>query len=134
MGYKCQRSGFGYGTIRRAQKFHARRSNRAKLIDEGLRAPIAKNPEQWMQQPNRFDIPDVDTPKKTKELFGENADNACLDHIRLDELERGRKGIRQRGLFKEPSFVPAKEVVFTNPIEEPQKLGWVKSDKGISWE
>jgi hypothetical protein len=53
-----------YG-IRKLQRFHARRSNRAKRIDEGLRAPIAKTPEQWMQQPNRFDIPDVDTPKQS---------------------------------------------------------------------
>jgi len=53
-----------YG-IRRLQRFHARRSNRAKQIDESLRAPIAKTPEQWMQQPNRFDTPDVDTPKQS---------------------------------------------------------------------
>lgn len=61
MGYRG-RSGFDYGQIRRAQRFHARRSNRAKRIDESLRAPIAKSAEQWMSQPNRFDLPDVDTP------------------------------------------------------------------------
>jgi len=63
LGYRG-RSGFGYGATRKAQRLHARRSNRAKRIDESLRAPIAKTPEQWMQQPNRFDFPDVDTPKK----------------------------------------------------------------------
>lgn len=56
------RSGFGYGSIRKAQRVHAHRSKKAKRIDESLRAPIAKSPEQWMQQPNRFDLPDVDTP------------------------------------------------------------------------
>jgi hypothetical protein len=55
-----------YG-IRKLQRIHARRSNRAKRIDEALRAPIAKSPEQWMQQPNRFDIPNIDTPKKSKD-------------------------------------------------------------------
>jgi hypothetical protein len=44
--------GFSYGQIRKAQRVHARRSNRAKRIDESLRAPIAKTPEQWLQQPN----------------------------------------------------------------------------------
>ena len=47
MSYRGNRS-FGYGNIRKAQKFHARRSPRAKRIDEGLKAPIAKSTEQWM--------------------------------------------------------------------------------------
>jgi len=32
------------------------------------------------------------TPLEAKRMFGENADNACLDHIRLDELYSRRKG------------------------------------------
>lgn len=64
MGYRG-RSGFGYGQIRKMQRLHATRSNRAKRIDESLRAPIAKTTEQWMQQPNRFDLPNVDTPQDT---------------------------------------------------------------------
>jgi hypothetical protein len=32
------------------------------------------------------------TPMEAKAIFGEGADNACLDHIRLDELE-SRKSI-----------------------------------------
>jgi hypothetical protein len=50
-----------------AQKFHARRSTKAKRIDEGLRAPLAKSTKQWLNQPNRFDLPDVDTPKQAQE-------------------------------------------------------------------
>jgi hypothetical protein len=61
MSYRNNR-GFGYGQIRRVQRVHARRSKRAKCIDESLRAPIAKTPEQWLAQPNRFDFPNVDTP------------------------------------------------------------------------
>ena len=56
-----------YGNIRRLQRFHARRSPLARHIDEGLKAPIAKTPEQWLAKPNRFDIPEVDAPKKSEE-------------------------------------------------------------------
>lgn len=65
MSYRGHSKG-SYG-IRKLQRFHARRSRRAKRIDEALRAPIAKSPEQWMNQPNRFDILDVDTPKKQEQ-------------------------------------------------------------------
>jgi hypothetical protein len=74
LSYRGNR-GFGYGNIRKAQRFHARRSNRAKRIDEGLRAPLAKSPEQWMQQPNRFDLPDVDTPKQSTKQEEKHQEN-----------------------------------------------------------
>lgn len=64
MSYRGNRT-FGYGNIRKAQRFHARRNPRAKRIDEGLRAPTAKSFEQWNEQPNRFDLPNVDTPKQS---------------------------------------------------------------------
>jgi len=51
-----------YG-VRKAQRIHARRSKRARHIDERLKAPMAKSFEQWNNQPNRFDLPNVDTPK-----------------------------------------------------------------------
>jgi hypothetical protein len=57
----------GSYNIRRLQRVHARRSKRAKRVDESLKAPIAKTPEQWLAQPNRFDVPDVDTPNSKKE-------------------------------------------------------------------
>jgi hypothetical protein len=53
----------GNYSLQKIQRAHSRRSNRAKCIDESLRAPIAKTPEQWLTQPNRFDFPNVDTPK-----------------------------------------------------------------------
>lgn len=40
------------------------RSFRAKITDAGLKAPIAKSIEQWMDAPNRFDLPEVDMPKE----------------------------------------------------------------------
>jgi integrase len=52
----------------------------------------------WLDEPStllgkghrvhRHDL--VETPKQAKELFGEFADQACLDHIRLDRLEERR--------------------------------------------
>ena len=54
---------------------------------------------KWMDEPSailganhrkyRHD-PNI-TPREAKELFGENADNACLDHIRLDEIEKRKR-------------------------------------------
>jgi len=41
------------------------RSFRAKITDAGLKAPIAKSIEQWMDAPNRFDLPEVDNPKES---------------------------------------------------------------------
>ena len=60
MSYRGHSKG-NYG-LRRIQRVHNRRSNRAKRIDESLLAPTAKTPEQWIAQPNRYDFPDVDTP------------------------------------------------------------------------
>lgn len=68
MSYSAK-SGHGYGSIRRARRVQARRSNHAKAIDSQLKAPKAKNTEQWLSAPNRFDLPTVDTNKpqvKTK--------------------------------------------------------------------
>lgn len=52
-----------YG-IRKAHRIHARRTPMAKHIDERLKAPTAKSFEQWNAPPNRFDLPNVDTPKR----------------------------------------------------------------------
>lgn len=41
------------------------RSFRAKITDAGLKAPIAKSIVQWMDAPNRFDLPEVDDQKES---------------------------------------------------------------------
>ena len=53
----------GNYSVRKAKRIHAKRSPMAKHIDERLKAPTAKSFEQWNAQPNRFDLPNVDTPK-----------------------------------------------------------------------
>lgn len=47
------------------------RSFRAKITDAGLKAPIAKSIEQWMDAPNRFDLPEVDEPKEAPSVSKE---------------------------------------------------------------
>ena len=68
MPYREQRPLEFYGDIRRLQHVHARRSSRAREIDESLKAPFAKTPQQWLAHPNRFDVPNVDTPKSEEEI------------------------------------------------------------------
>jgi len=63
--YTEKRRGYGYGGyIRRAKRIHARRSDTARYVDERLKAPTASSFEQWENQPNRYDLPNVDTPKR----------------------------------------------------------------------
>jgi hypothetical protein len=60
------------------------------------------------------------TPIVARKLFGENADNACLDHIRLDELETRRKVNKNEitinvsiGKAKQPQLDPLRFGVFS---------------------
>ena len=63
MGYGTK-SGHGYGNnLRHARNVQARSSAHAKAIDRNLKAPKAKNGEEWLSAPNRFDLPTVDTNK-----------------------------------------------------------------------
>ena len=63
---------------------------------------------KWMDEPSsilgqkhrKYRHDPNTTPIVARKLFGENADNACLDHIRLDELETRRKGSRSQMTVK----------------------------------
>lgn len=48
----------------KALRIHSKRSKTARAIDESLRAPIAESEEQWENNPNRYDLPNVDTPRR----------------------------------------------------------------------
>jgi hypothetical protein len=106
LSYKSK-GGHGYGNqIRRAKRVQARRSNHAKAIDSSLKAPMAKDVEQWLSAPNRFDLPNVDTNKPKKETrscrvsqkyFWEN-DNANKIFDRLinkDDIEENNTANRK---------------------------------------
>jgi hypothetical protein len=59
---------------------------------------------KWMDEPSsilgpkhrKYRHDPNTTPLVARKLFGENADHACLDHIRLDELEIRRKGSKSQ--------------------------------------
>jgi hypothetical protein len=83
-----------YGNIQRLRRFHAHRSKRARKIDESLRAPIAKTSEQWLANPNRFDIPNVDTPKRKDDSLDKIAEERMRQHRSLADV-RQRQSMRK---------------------------------------
>ena len=64
MSYRDRSKHSNYGLMRRAKRVQARRSDHAKAIDRSLKAPKAKNAEQWLTAPNRFDLTNVDANKR----------------------------------------------------------------------
>jgi len=71
---------------------------------------------RWMDEPSTILGPNHrkyrhdpnTTPKIAMELFGPLADQACLDHIRLDELETRRKSVKDRKTIKITWEMPRK--------------------------
>jgi len=74
LSYPARNKGSNYGSIRKAKRVQAKRSSWAKHIDECLKAPMAKSPEEWMANPNRLDLPNVDMNKPKKETKSMNVD------------------------------------------------------------
>lgn len=63
MRYKGKSKGrYGNRSKRSVRSVQASRSKRARNQDARLRAPIAKNSEQWTNDPSHFDLPKVDLP------------------------------------------------------------------------
>jgi hypothetical protein len=73
------------------------------------------------------------TPQEAKSLFGESADHACLDHIRLDALESRKKGINKGSLLKEPSAVKTRTVA-EYTFSRKNFPVWTPTDKKVTWE
>lgn len=66
---------FGVGDFRvpsagpdKAKARHERRSEDAQRVDERRRAPITTDPDQWKENPGKFDYPGVDTPSENPGL------------------------------------------------------------------
>jgi ribosomal protein S27AE len=84
--------------------------NREEHCEESLRRYDKSFAElhKWMDEPSailgqkhrKYRHDPNTTPIVARKLFGENADNACLDHIRLDELETRRKGSKSQMTVK----------------------------------
>lgn len=64
MSYRNRSKGSNYGLMRKAKWVQDHRSDHAKAIDRSMKAPKAKNIEEWLSAPNRYDLPNVDTNKK----------------------------------------------------------------------
>ncbi len=94
MSYRVHREGC-YGNVGRLQRIHSHRSGRAKKIDETLRAPLAKDSEEWLAQPNRFDVPDVDTPKQRKQ----STERKIEPIIQRGSLRRVRTNLARHKLY-----------------------------------
>src|SRR3990172_13045971 len=99
--------------------------NNAEHCEDSLRryGKTFSELHKWMDEPSailgkghrKYRHDPITTPKESKALFGENADNACLDHIRLDELETRRKGDKKTmtvnvtiGNRKQPQIDPVR--------------------------
>jgi len=86
--------------------------NNAEHCEDSLRryGKTFSDLHTWMDEPSsilgashrKYRHDPNTTPKEAKAIFGENADNACLDHIRLDELESRRKGFGRTPLEGKP--------------------------------
>ncbi len=90
MSYGTNNRGGGYGNnIRKARRVQARRSDHAKEMDSVLKAPKAKNVDQWLSAPNRFDLPTVDMNKPQKRT-GKNSMSVTLDYFwkNKDDFDR----------------------------------------------
>ncbi len=48
----------------RLAEVHEGRSERSQKLDEAFEAPIADSPEQWANNPDHFDWPGLDTPRR----------------------------------------------------------------------
>jgi hypothetical protein len=87
---------YSYVQHRKLQQLHRSRSNRAKRIDESLRAPMAKSAEQWMLQPNRFDVTDVDTPSDKASREEQERRFAEINRLEAYRVRVSRRDFRQR--------------------------------------
>lgn len=67
MGYRGHAKDSYANATGRVKLVRFRRSQMAREIGESLDAPRARTENQWLRQPNKFDIPNIDTPKSLNE-------------------------------------------------------------------
>jgi hypothetical protein len=97
------KGGHGYGNRHRRgfkglMAVQNSRSSRSILMDNRLRAPLAKTEDQWINDPSHFDWPDIDTPKAVKPVSLDKFNVESKDSVGL--------------LSSQPiGFVPKKEKV-----------------------
>jgi hypothetical protein len=95
-----------------AQKRHAERSERAQHVDEEYNAPIAPDYETWQKNPNRYDLPGVDTiPQSERDRRGREAAESAKEAGLIDTVEETSLGGNMRGKFTtdDPRALPTGE-------------------------
>jgi len=75
------------------------RSAHAVNVDRALKAPVAKSTEQWYKQPNRYDLPGVDSPEdKTKSLNISKANSKSEEEKMTEEKIKAVEEAKATGI------------------------------------
>lgn len=85
------------------------RSSHAKAIDAALKAPFAKTDDQWMDNPSRYDWPNVDTPKP-KEVSKPDINDSRFDvkTSKAEEYWRSLTPMERYGVMKQVDYSQVK--------------------------
>jgi len=73
------------GRSRRRFRVKLTRSAHALAVDRSLKAKTAKSPEQWYKQPNRYDLPGVDSPQDKAKSLNTSKANSKNEGNRMEE-------------------------------------------------
>lgn len=86
---------------RTVESVHQSRSERAQDVDEQQNAPVTTDEEKWLQNPDRFDFPGVDTiPAPVKKARAEKAASVAQEKAGLDKVQKkGRASSGLQGKF-----------------------------------
>lgn len=85
---------------RSIQKIHNNRSDRAQHVDEEYNAPVTTDEEKWIENPNRYDYPGVDTIPETRQ--GKRAETAAKrvkERGAVDRVEQKGNAKNLQGKF-----------------------------------
>jgi len=88
------------------------RSEIARETDEAFNAPIAPDYETWAENPDRYDLPGVDTiPQEERDRRGRTAAESVQEAGLIDSIEREELGGSMRGKFttEDPRDMPSGE-------------------------
>lgn len=79
---------------------HQERSERAQTADENYNAPIAPDYETWAENPDRYDLPGVDTiPQDERDARGQAAARKAKEAGLIDKIEETGLDGNMRGQF-----------------------------------
>ena len=85
-----------------AKKFHSKRSNRSKSMDERKKNKNIVRDSRWKKSPGKFDYPGIDTPNKKSPKKSPSK--------KLSQKEKWSKKAKKRREWAEINFRKAKEL------------------------